>query len=79
MKKEGTKPSIRNFGAKLSHKKKIELQLLEKMLEPGRVHYQEGGEEQHLTLVPGLGRKSRVQSAVIEEGSPKLKLLKFSV
>ena len=59
--------------------KKIELQLLEKMLEPGRVHYQEGGEEQHLTLVPGLGRKSRVQSAVIEEGSPKLKLLKFSV
>ena len=38
------------------------------MLEPGRVHYQEGGEEQHLTLVPGLGRKSRVQSAV-EEGS----------
>ena len=49
------------------------------MLEPGRVHYQEGGEEQHLTLVPGLGGKSRVQSAVIEEGSPKLKLLKFSV
>ena len=59
--------------------KKIELQLLEKMLEPGRVHYQEGGEEQHLTLVPGLGRKSRVQSAVIEEGSLKLELLKFSV
>ena len=49
------------------------------MLEPGRVHYQEGGEEQHLTLVPGLEKKSRVQSAVIEEGSLKLKLLKFSV
>ena len=29
--------------------------------------------------MPGRGRKSRVQSAVIDEGSPKLKLLKFSV
>ena len=48
------------------------------MLEPGRVHYQEGGKEQYLTLVPGLGRESRVQSVVIEEGSLKLELLKFS-
>ena len=31
-----------------------------------------GGEEQHLTLVPGLGRERRVQPVFIEEGSQSL-------
>ena len=80
MEKEGTKPSIRNFRAKLSHKKRrLDFNYRKKCWNLEKFIIKKGGEEQHLTKVPGLGRKSRVQSAVIEEGYPKLKLLKFSV
>ena len=72
MKKE-IKPSIRNFRAKLNHRKRrLNFNYWRKCWNLEESIIKEGGEEQHLTLVPGLGRESRVQSAVIEEGSQSL-------
>ena len=72
MKKEEIKPSIGKYRAKLSHReRRLNFNYWRKYwnLEESII---KRGEEQHLTLVPGLGRESRVQPAFIEEGSQSL-------